>query len=70
MNDDPQEKTMPKFILLRNPRTLDRFFTTHNPESDQTVCQGVPTYEVLGYAETVEDAQVKLYGRSALLPTI
>jgi hypothetical protein len=70
-------KAHPEFILLRGVVDEDSshpignrgniFFTTNHPEEDQTKgCTGETWYEVIGYADTVKEAQAKLYGREYL----
>ena len=52
------------FVLLRSENG-SRFFTFNKEGVDPTVLyDGTPAYEVIGYAETVEEAQVKLYGKA------
>lgn len=58
------------YILLR---ALDRplsfgFITTNVPGQDQTkLWDDTVAYEILGYADSVGEAQVKLFGRSYTL---
>lgn len=57
-----------KYILLQNKEhPFMKFFTTNNPGIDQTtlVC-GTIAYRVLGYADTIEEAQQMLYEKRAL----
>ena len=54
-----------KFILLQGIAEWNRFFTTCIEGQDHTKLEdGTVAYCVLGHAETVAEAQIKLYGRS------
>ena len=54
-----------KFVLLRSIKYGNRFFTTHDPNDDPTLLgTGEVAYDILGYASTVEEAQISLYGRA------
>lgn len=60
---EPTSET--KFVILQGIAERNRFFSTHCPEQDQTKLEdGTVAYRILGYAETVEQAQIFLYGRS------
>lgn len=53
-----------KFVLLEGIRNGNRFFTLNDTESDPTRgCTGNAWYRIIGYADTVEEAQIKLYGK-------
>lgn len=53
-----------KFVLLRGLEEGNEFFST-NTDSDPTKSyDGEIIYEVIGYADSVEEAQTKLYGRA------
>lgn len=60
------EKT-PEFVLLKGVTSKnigDRFFSSFKKGDEPTKsATGETWYEVLGYADTVEEAQMKLYGR-------
>lgn len=65
----PESKAMPKFILLegiiKDVNKGNKFFTTYTEGEDQTkLMDGTVAYKVIGHAETVAEAQVKLYGRT------
>ena len=55
------------FVLLRgaiDSNRYNRFFSTHIPGQDPTKSHtGETWYEVIGFADTIEEAQRKLYGR-------
>lgn len=56
-----------RYILLRSIETGQRFFTTNVFKDEFEACttaDGAVSYEVIGYADTIADAQTKLYGRS------
>jgi len=58
----------PKYVLLQG-YTGDFigscFFTMNVPGDDPTKLKdGTIAYSILGYAETVKEAQIKLYGRA------
>jgi hypothetical protein len=56
-----------KFVLLRGvleANYFDKFFTTYFPEEDPTKLQdGTTAYAIIGYADSVAEAQMILYGR-------
>lgn len=54
----------PEFVVLQNIATRQKFFTTNNPTEDQCLdCEGNVVYEVIAYANTVEEAQIILFGQ-------
>lgn len=54
-----------KYVILRGLEHGNRFFTTNDPAQDQTkLADGTVAYEVIGYADTIREAQTKLYGYS------
>jgi len=57
----------PKYVIMEGvlPENMgDRFFTTNSENSDPTVLtDGRIAYKILGYVNTVEQAQIFLYGR-------
>lgn len=51
-----------KYILLRGLQWGNRFFTNYTPGWDHTkLNNGTVAYEIIGYADTVEEAQRSLY---------
>lgn len=63
MTQQPIDTT--KFILLEGLEFGNRFFTTYISMMIQTTLStGEVAYKVLGYAASVEEAQIALYGRS------
>lgn len=59
---------MSKFVLLEGVTEKNegcRFFTIYDGQSDPTKSEkGDTWYKIIGYSNTVEEAQIKLYGRS------
>ena len=64
LNQNPSNKT--QFVLLVGLEERNRFFSPWKVgDSDPTkLSNGAVAYHVLGYTETVEQAQIALYGRS------
>lgn len=55
-----------KYIILRGIDAGNRFFTTNTPGRDQTrLASGEVAYEVLGFANSIREAQIFLYGFSS-----
>jgi hypothetical protein len=54
----------PKYVLLRGIEWRNKFFCFNLSDDPTKLYNGEIAYEVLGYADTVAEAQVKLYGRS------
>lgn len=55
-----------KYIVLKgitDDNWMCSFFTTYNPNRDQTMREGVQVYKVLGHVNSTHDAQVLLYGK-------
>jgi hypothetical protein len=53
------------FVILQGLEHGNKFFTDHKQGDDPTkLLDGTVAYKVLGYADTVEQAQVFLYGRA------
>ena len=65
--------THPKFALFQGVLEENfgqKFFSDNLPEENQTkLDDGRVAYKILGYAETVEEAQTKLYGRVCRIPS-
>jgi hypothetical protein len=53
----------PKFVLLQNLVTNDRFSTLNSKTVDPRVFNGKRIFKIIGYAKTIHEAQLKLYGR-------
>jgi hypothetical protein len=54
-----------KFVVLQGLAERNRFFTSHVPGTDPTkLDDGTLAYRILGYAHSVEEAQVMLYGKA------
>ena len=54
-----------KLVLLEGIKRLNRFFSGYTPGEDPArLSDGTVAYRVLGYADSVEEAQMKLYGRT------
>jgi hypothetical protein len=47
-----------KFVILRGIKDGNVFFSTHRGEDPTKSDKGETWYEILGYADTVEEAQV------------
>ena len=55
-----------KYVILQSIDHGDRFFRLNYPEEDQTrLWNGKLAYHILGYANTVREAQIFLYGHSS-----
>lgn len=58
-------KIYPRYVLLEGLEFFNRFFSPYNPKDDPTKsATGETWYKILGFADTVEEAQMKLYGRT------
>jgi len=57
-----------KYVIYRGLEVGNRFFSLNNkkePEEEKVkLLDGTVAYKILGYANTVAEAQIKLYGRS------
>lgn len=54
-----------RFVILRGIQYGSRFFTTYiEGEGATKLKDGTVAYEVMGYADTVQEAQIFLYGRA------
>lgn len=54
-----------EYVILEGIEAGNRFFTTNTPGQDQTrLATGEVAYRVLGYANTIREAQIFLYGVS------
>lgn len=51
----------PSYILLEATEHGARFFMDYNKNVDHTTD---PSYKIIGFANSVEDAQIALYGRT------
>jgi len=59
-----------KYILLEGLERKNRFFCINRPEeSEDSIVRNIHTgevvYKILGYANTMKDAQMQLYGFSS-----
>ena len=53
-----------KYIIFEGIRHHNRFFSTNCPNTDQTLLDdGTKAYIILGYSNTIAEAQMYLYGR-------
>lgn len=53
------------FVCLRSKETGDKFFTMNQVGSDPTkLLDGTVAYSIIGYADSVSEAQKILYGKS------
>jgi hypothetical protein len=54
-----------KYVILEGIDAGNRFFTANTQGKDQTrLADGTVAYTVLGYANTIREAQIFLYGVS------
>jgi len=62
-----KRRSTSKYILLRGLLNNNCFFTSVEKEGDDptTFNNGEVGYEIIGYADTVKEAQIKLYGYSS-----
>ncbi len=69
---EPKLNPAKKFVILKGLREGNRFFSTNSEEDPRYLVDGTLAYKILGYADTVEEAQIKLYGRAskALRPSL
>lgn len=66
MTTSPFEKPLGKYVILQSIEHGDRFFTLNHPEEDQTILlNGKLAYNILGYTDTIREAQIFLYGYSS-----
>jgi hypothetical protein len=55
----------PKITMFEGIIAGNRFFSSYEPDKDQTkLDNGIVAYRILGYADSTEEAQLKLYGRT------
>lgn len=52
-----------KYVILRN-RECGTFFTTNSDEDPTRLIDGTVAYTIVGYADTIAEAQIRIYGRS------
>lgn len=52
------------FVILRGVAHGNRFFSCNNGSDPTKLTDGTVGYTILGYADTVEEAQIALFGRS------
>lgn len=57
---------MKKYVLLQGLELGNQFFSIASTDGydDTKLLDGTVAYRIIGYAATVTEAQVKLYGRS------
>jgi len=62
LEDKKNTESSKRFILLEGLDQGNRFTTTNTPGEDHTkLYDGTVAYKILGYADTIEEAQGKLY---------
>lgn len=54
----------PKYILLRGITLGNKFFSLNGDPDPTKLYDGTVAYEIIGYADTVREAQIKLFGYS------
>lgn len=53
----------PKYAIFKGLQEGNKFFSTNCPNEDQTkLADGTVAYEIIGYANSIGEAQVKLFG--------
>lgn len=52
------------FVILRGIQLGNRFFSTNDGTDPTKLVDGTVAYTILGYADTIAEAQVALFGRS------
>jgi len=53
-----------KYVILKGITAGNQFFTLNSPNEDQTLlANGKKVYNIIGYANTMAEAQMYLYGR-------
>ena len=58
----PNPKTA-EYAIVKNIKNQSVFYTINNPKRDQTkTADGLVTYEIVGYANSPEEAQIKIEG--------
>lgn len=53
-----------KYVLLRGIEEGNTFCSMNTERDPTTSATGEKWYEIIGYADSIEEAQTKLYGRS------
>lgn len=51
-----------KFVILQGLERGNRFFTSNCDKDPRITADGKISYKILGFADTVEEAQTLLYG--------
>ena len=60
-----EETTPSKYVILEGIKQGNRFFSINNPDKDQTkLIDGTLAYRIIGYANSTDEAQMKLSGRT------
>ena len=56
----------PKYIILQGVLAGNKFFSSNSRThgDPRYLSTGKLAYNIIGYAETIKEAQIKLYGRS------
>ena len=59
------QKRSAKFVLLKGLEQGNRFFSSYSEDEDPTkLLDGTVAYAIIGWANSVEEAQLHLYGRT------
>lgn len=66
--NDATNETRERFVILEGIEHHNRFFTMYSGGDPTKSDTGGTWYKILGYADTVSEAQIKLYGRDFPLP--
>ena len=57
------KKSTKKYVLLEGIENFNRFYSTNSNDDPTKLSDGTVAYRIIGYADTPEEAQTKLYGR-------
>lgn len=57
-------KYTPQYVVLQGLKEGNKFFSSYLPGDNPILCLNKVAYRVLGYADTVKEAQMMLFGRN------
>jgi hypothetical protein len=64
LRDNEPDPNTAKYALFKGIQMGNIFFSANSPGEDMTkLADGTLAYEIIGYADSSEEAQCKLYGR-------
>lgn len=61
---DTTKAKSPKFVILRGIKHGNTCFCLNSETDPRYSATGELWYDIIGYADTVEEAQIKIYGRA------